>query len=112
MYEIPIDLYKKINPLLQEPLKYDDIDKLKNKLAKLQSIRYELSYTRCKCYESLLRARERARIPKDKEYTEMDRKTILQASTSLIESDYEFMISLEKIVEDQIELGITFLQSM
>lgn len=109
-YEIPVELYEKISPILQEPLDYDDLDKLKEQLANLQSIRYELSYNKSKWYERLLNERERVRMPKDKEYTELDRKTMLQSGTSMIEADYEFMVSLEKIVEDSISLGIAFIQ--
>lgn len=108
-YEIPTELYQKLNPLLSEPLDYQNIDNLKRQLAELQSLRYELSHTRTSLYGKLLRERERVRIPKDKEFTELDRKTMLGASTSIMESDYEFMVSLEQIVTDSINLGVTFL---
>lgn len=108
-YELPLELLQKINPLLQEPLDYKNIDKLKKQLSDLQSIRYELSNERCNLYKKLLDERERMRVPKDKEYTELDRSTIMKATTSMLERDYEFLLSIEVIIKDQIELGITFL---
>lgn len=112
MYQPPVELYQKLSPLLQEELSHDDADALRRQLSSLEAIRYELAYTRCEWLEKLLRERERARMPKEKDYSEMDRKTMLQSSTSVIESDYQFLQSLELIVKERIELGITFLQGI
>lgn len=112
MYESPLDLYHKISPILQEPLNINDLDILKKQLSDLESIRYELSYKRCNVLERLLRDRERSRMPKDKTYTDLDRKVMLDSNTSLIESDYQFIQSLEEIIKTRIELGITILQTL
>jgi hypothetical protein len=112
MYQPPVELYARISPLLQEKLSPEDADVLRRQLSDLEAIRYELSYTRCEWLEKLLRERERARMPKEKDYTELDRKTMLGASTSVIESDYNFLVALEGIVKERIELGIMYLQTM
>lgn len=52
----------------------------------------------------LLEARERVLLPKDKEYTELDRKTRQDASLAQPEADYEFLLRLEALIirqEDQ-----------
>lgn len=51
-------------------------------------------------------------MPKGVDYTDFDRKTILGANTSVIESDYEMLVSLEAIAKERIELGIIFLQTI
>lgn len=112
VYEPPVELLQKLNPLLQDELAVDNLDKLKEQLAKLDAMRYELSYTRCEWFRKLMRERERLRVPKDAQFTELDRKTMLDAHTSVVASDYEFLVSLEQIVKDKLELGITLLQTL
>lgn len=110
MYTPPLELFKKIGDTIKEPLNYSDIDVLKKQLSNIQSIRYELSWNKTQWYEKLAREKNRMLIPKDKNFTELDRKTMLDSSISNIESDYLFLVELEKIVESSIELGISFLQ--
>lgn len=112
VYEPPVEILQKINPLLQEELAYNDIEKLKKQLAELEAIRYDLSYNRCQWFQKMLQDRQRMLMPKDAQYTELDRKTMLDASTSVVEADYQFLVSLEKIIEDRLELGISFLQTL
>jgi hypothetical protein len=109
IYNSPVELYSKISPLLQEPLSTTDMVKLKEQLSALDAIRYELSYTRCEWLGKLLNERERMRVPRDKEYTEFDRATMLGSMTSMIESDYEFLQSLEVIIKDKIDIGKSIL---
>lgn len=112
MYSPPIELLEKVGQVLQEPLDAFNIETLKAQLVATEAIRYELSYKRCEWLEKLMKERERARMPKDKDYSEMDRKTMLDASTSMVEGDYAFLVSLEDIVKDRINLGSLFLQSL
>lgn len=111
-YYPPVDLYQRINPLLQDPLSTTSIETLAAQLASIEAVRYELSYKRCEWLEMLLRERDRARMPKDKEYTDFDRKTMLEANTSVIEQDYQFLVSLEEIVKERIALGMIILQGL
>lgn len=81
-------------------------------MTKLEACRYDLSWERTRLYQKLLQERERARMPKGKDYTELDRKTMLNASTSILEGDYDFIESLEVIVKERLELGISLLQTL
>jgi hypothetical protein len=110
-YQPPVELYQKLSPLLQESLDYTNSEHLKKQLAELEVLGYEVSAKRTEWFQKLLESRERVRIPKDKEFTELDRKTMLQASTAVIEHDHEFLISLEKIIESRLELGSLFLRT-
>lgn len=110
-YETPA-IYEKISSLLQEELNVHDTDILRKQLASLETMSYELSATRVDWLVKLYKARERFRMPKGTEYTEFDRKTMLDASTTDIERDYLFLLSLEDIVKQRIELGMIILQTI
>ena len=111
-YETPIELFTKVGDAMREPLDYENSSNLMAQLSTAQSIRFELSNARCKWYRKLVEARERVRMPKDKEYTDLDRKTMLEASTARIEEDYRFLLALEDIISNYIGLGQTFLQNI
>lgn len=110
MYTPPLELFKTIGDAVKEQLDYNNFDNLKKQLSYIQSVRYELSWNRCMWHEKLMKEKNRLLIPKDKEFTELDRKTMLDSSISNIEADYEFMLELEKIIDSYLELGIVFLQ--
>lgn len=112
MQESPDSLLIKISPLLREKLHCEDGDLLKKQLADLQSFQYDLAILRCDTYADLLKSRERHRMPRGKEYTELDRKTIMESSISRVEADYELLLQLEQIVSEKISLGMIFLQTL
>lgn len=64
----------------------------------------QLLENRVKAYQTLLEARERVRHPKDKELTDFDRKTMLEAATASIQADYELAHGLENLVNDRVTL--------
>lgn len=107
---IPQELLNKVSPLLQAELS-TDLEELRCQLTKLEACRHDLSWERTRLLQTLMQERERARMPKAKDYTELDRKTMLGASTSLLEGDYQFIESLEVIVKERLELGIALLQT-
>lgn len=85
---------------------------LRKQLTGLEKLRYEVSMTRVEWHEKLLNERERLRMPKDAKFTEFDRKSISEASTSAIERDYEFLIAIELIIKERLELGQVLLQTI
>lgn len=107
---LPQALLERVSPLLQEELS-TELDELRCQLTKLEAVRYDLAWERTRMLQRLLQQRERARMPKSKEFTELDRKTMLDASTSFLESDYEFIKSVEDMLKERIGLGIALLQS-
>lgn len=108
-YEPPIELYQRIGELLREPLDVTNISGLKFQLAAIEVCQYELSHAVTMWRQKLVDARGRALIPKDGQYTELDRKTMLDASVSVIERDADFLQKLEYIVKQRLELGIAVL---
>lgn len=108
-YESPAELYQQLSPLLQEKLNLVDTDILKTQLVALDVKRYELAYTRAQWHEKLVNERERLRMPKSSELTEFDRRTMSDANIAAIERDYLFMLQLEEIIHDRLELGKAFL---
>ena len=85
---------------------------LRKQLAGLEKLRYEVSMTRVEWHERLLNERERLRMPKDAKFTEFDRKSISEASTSAIERDALFLEAIESIIKQRIELGMVLLQTI
>lgn len=58
---------------------------------------------RVKLHRDLLEAREKLRMPKDKEYTDFDRKTMNEASCAEIQYNYELVKGLEELVREKKE---------
>lgn len=107
MYNPPVDLYQKLRDPLSLPLSLDR-NTLAQQLIELNTLQYELAYTRCEWLQKLYEARQRVLIPKDDQYakmTELDRRTALEANTAPIEKDLRFMEALESIVQERLELG-------
>lgn len=83
-----------VETMLQRELPVADFDKVRPRLL---SMRVEL-------YKKLCKAREQYRHPKDKELTDFDRKTMLEASVAEIQADYETVRGLETLVGERVDL--------
>lgn len=59
---------------------------------------------RCRVQREYFEGREKLRMPKDKDYTEWDRKTMLEASVAGLREEYEYVKGLEELVRDRVEL--------
>lgn len=55
-------------------------------------------------FKTLVQKREQYRHPKDKEYTDFDRKTMLEAQVADVQADYELVKGLEDLVMERVEL--------
>lgn len=91
----------KLQPYLSIPIPTNPQAHLRG----LESLRYALAESAVEAHQKLLEKRRQALWPKDKELTELDRKTRLDGDTAGYEADYEFLLKLEEIVKDRIELG-------
>jgi len=80
-------------------------DRLPDHLAGLEACRYDLAQKIVEWHMLLADSKARALRPKDKDYTELDRNVMLEADTSIIRKDYDFLVMLENLVKDRIELG-------
>lgn len=97
-----LDIVSKVGALLREPLKPGPIEP---KLVALEPLQFELLEVRVDWQMLLSEKKNQYLHPKDKDMTELDRRTQLNASLANIERDCEFLVGLEKLVEQRIELG-------
>ena len=70
----------------------------------LEILRPGILLARVSAYQTLCKAREQYRHPKDKDLTDFDRKTMLEASVADIQAHYEAAKGLEELVAERIDL--------
>lgn len=70
----------------------------------LDTLREPLLSLRCRLQKEYYQAREKLRVPKDKEYTDFDRNTMLDAYTAEVREKYELVKGLEELVSERVEL--------
>ena len=104
MYESPTEIMRKVGEFLREPLSLD-IPVLQGQLTGLEALRYDLADKRTQWYQTLAEKKNQMLYPKDKEKTELDRKVMLNASVALIEKDYLFLVALEELIQERLQLG-------
>lgn len=78
-------------------------------IIKIHTLRWELAEARAEALEVLQNKRKQMLWPKDKDLTELDRKTRMDGDCAPYQKNYEFLIALEEIIKDTIrveELGI------
>ena len=95
-----MDIISRVGALLRVPIVVGGQD-----LPALDALRFELLEVRVDWGQMLAEKKSQYLHPKDKNLTELDRKISLNASLANIERDYEFLVGLEKLVEQRIELG-------
>jgi len=98
MQDLPI--LGKIKPYLESI----ELLKLQQQILSLQFLRVELNTETRKALAILQETRRRMLWPKDKDLTELDRKTRMNADCAEYEQSYEFLLKLENIVQDQIDI--------
>lgn len=57
---------------------------------------------RCRLQKEYYQAREKLRVPKDKELTDFDRNTMLQAFCAEKQEEFEYVKGLEEIIKERI----------
>ena len=88
-------LYEKLRPLLTST---------RPDIHELQALRYELAEARASALQTLYEARPTRLRPKDKEWTDLDRRTEMEAFTAHLEHDKQFLDDLWQVASDIIEL--------
>lgn len=76
----------------------------------LEATRYELAKATVEWHQLVAEYKNRMLHPKDKEMTELDRVTMLDAHVAVVRKDYELLCKLEELVKDRMELGKQLLQ--
>jgi hypothetical protein len=108
MYNPPTPIIKRVGIYMSVAMPMGR-EKIRDHLQGLEATRYELAKVRCDWLQMLHEKKNQMLHPKDKDLTELDRKTMVNASVAVIERDYEFLCKLEELVKDRIELGKIFL---
>lgn len=80
-------------------------DKLVDHMLGLEACRYDLSQKMVEWHMLLADKKAIALRPKDKDYTELDRNVLLEADISIIRKDYDFLVKLDELIKDRLELG-------
>lgn len=70
----------------------------------LEAVREPLMSLRIERYKDLCVKREQYRHPKDKNLTDLDRKTMLEAAVADAVADYETVRGLEELVKERVDL--------
>jgi hypothetical protein len=95
------DLIEKFQPFLSFPIPAEN---LREHAIGLEGLRYELLSQKVQARLILQEKRRQMLWPKDKDMTELDRKTRMDADCAGYEKDYELLLGLEEIVKDRLEL--------
>lgn len=83
--------------------------KLITHLQGLEATQYRLAEAVVDWHKLLNEKKSQMLYPKDKDYSEMDRKIMLNASVAIIKRDYEFLVKLQELVRDRIDFGKSLL---
>lgn len=94
--ELP-KVVEKLRPYLEKRL--DKID-----ILDLERLRLELSEAKVDFHMKLQEKRRQMLWPKDKDFTELDRKTRLDGDVAVYQRNYDFLVELDDIVRERIEL--------
>ena len=103
-YQSPTEIIRRVGVYLSAVMPTDQ-KKLVDELVGLEACRFELAKMTAEWHMLLADKKRQVLHPKDKDLTELDRNVMLDANVSVIRSDYEFLVKLEELVKDRIELG-------
>lgn len=108
-----MDIIKTAGEYLRVPLPRNKI-KLQEHIIGLESIRFDLAEASVDTMRLLYEKRKQMLWPKDipvgkKEPTELDRSTYLNADTSTIERDYQFLIRIESLIQERLNIALKLL---
>ncbi len=107
-YQSPTEIIKEVGSHLSKKIPSDK-QKMKDHLIDIESVRFALSEALVNQHKALVELRQRMLHPKDKDLTELDRNTMLDANASVYKRDYEFLEKLDELVRDRIEIIKTLL---
>lgn len=107
-YQSPTGIMKRVGVYMSVAMPTNK-SKLAGHLLGLDGCRFDLALKAVEWHMLLADKKRQVLHPKDKDLTELDRTVMLEANVSIIRSDYEFLIRLEELVKDRIELGKTLL---
>lgn len=101
----PNEILAKVGAYLRQPLEGD----IRTQLVSLESLRFELAEVRTDQLQLLHEKQNQMLYPKDKDFTELDRKVRLNASVAVINRDYELLVKVEELIKERLEFGMLLL---
>lgn len=104
MYEGPLEVIHSVSKYLGEPLP-DNAGDLKKHLIGLESTRLKLAKAKVDWHQLLQEKQSQMLHPKDPQFTEMDRKVMLNASVAVIQRDYDYLCTIEQLIEERLSFG-------
>jgi len=104
MYESPSEVIHSVAKFLGEPLP-DKAPELLAHLKGLEATRLKLGEARVDWHKLLHEKESQMLHPKDANFTEMDRKVMLNASVAVIRRDYDYLLTMEKLIEERLAFG-------
>lgn len=84
-------------------------EELKSHLSALLACQTAILEVRIAAQTKLYAERNRLRMPKDKDYTDWDRKIMLDSATNDMQAEYESLVGLERTLETRINIIQTIL---
>jgi len=103
-YESPTEVMKRCGVYLGVTMP-DSKVKLIAHLRGIEACRFDLVKAITEWHRLVAEHRNRMLHPKDKELTELDRNTMLEAHVAVVRQDYEFLVKLDELIVDRIALG-------
>lgn len=88
----PTQLRNELLELLRQP--FD--------IASASTLRVRIAEARVDSLQALYEHRARSLVPKDNQWTELDRRTMLEGFSAEKEKDYQLLVALEEILADYI----------
>jgi hypothetical protein len=107
-YQPPTEVIKRVGIYMSVAMPTNK-NKLADHLVGLDACRYDLAKKTAEWHKLLADKKRQALHPKDKDLTELDRNVMLEANVSVIRADYEFLVRLEELAKERIELGMVLL---
>lgn len=103
---------EEVRKLLLERLDEDNGAHVREQLSKCEAWSGRVSYMYRLALSELFEARRKALMPKARDYTELDRTTLLQAHTREYQQRADELRDLQEIIKRRISLGQTIMKSL
>lgn len=102
-YKPPYEVMRSVAKFLGEPLPQNK--DLIHHLVGLEATRLKLAEAKVDWHKLLHEKESQMLHPKDANFTEMDRKVMLNASVAVIRRDYDYLVTLERLIEERLSFG-------
>lgn len=103
---------EKLREILNERLNEDNGARVREQLSICEAWSARISWMYRLALSELYEARRKALMPKGKDYTELDRTTLLAAHTREYQQTADELKDLQEIIKRRISLGQTIMKSL